>query len=357
MLERAQGRVLVQSWDSGPSCSSGPLLLIGAPAGALAVLPLLIVVVSVAVVVDVAEYSLLLLLRAARFVHHRVQRPGAGLDLGPVLQAAPASCPRPGTWARPVVHKWVVVAAQRAAKGGPAAVDTLQGHVGAVEHRVTGGAVAGPRAGVTGRPVGQVAAALRTIAATGAAALILSAEGSGTAGLWGGGGGWMVQSRAGGAALGRAGRTVGVAGSARGVVGAQVRRSPAAASYPMGPPGDLGRLVVATASAEGPAGEVSQCLGVQGRGTTVVAQRRVGSGGATGVVGPHGEGDGVLGEGVVVWVGVSLGVQEALSVLRGLLESAPLQLPLCPCGDRATLKTAQTHIIRITLLLPENRLT
>ena len=107
---------------------------------------------------------------------------------------------------------------------------------------------------------------------------------------------------------------------------------PAAATYPMGPPGALCREVVAAAKAQRPAGEKTQSLRVHGRRATIVAQRWVGSRGSTGVVGPHGEGDSVLGEGVVVWARVRLGMQEALAVLRRLLESASLRLAFCPCG-------------------------
>lgn len=159
-------------------------------------LSLLVVVVSVAMVVDVAEHSLRLFLRAARFVHHRIQRPRP--DLGSGLQTAPAGC-APRAW--PIVHKGIVVTTQRATEGGPAAVDSLHGHIGAVEHRVAGGAVARPRAGVTGWPVGQVATAFCAVAATRAVALVLPAVGCCSSGVWGGGG-CVVQSGAGGAALG-----------------------------------------------------------------------------------------------------------------------------------------------------------
>lgn len=170
MLRRANRHVSFK--DKGSRCSSnsggGTLLLVGASAWALAVLRLLVVVVSVAVVVDVAEHSLRLLFGAASFVHHRIQRPGPGL--GACLQAAPAGgAPR----ARPVIHKWVIVTAQRAAEGGPAAINPLQRHVGTVQNRVAGGAVAGPRAGVACRPIGQVPTAFRVVAAPRAAAVVL----------------------------------------------------------------------------------------------------------------------------------------------------------------------------------------
>lgn len=104
---------------------------------------LLIVVVSVAVVVDVVEHSLwllLLLLRAAHLVLHRIQRPGPGL--GTRVQAAPAGgrMSIPG----PVVKKRIIITAQGAAEGGPAPIDPLQGHVSTVQNRVTGGTVARP---------------------------------------------------------------------------------------------------------------------------------------------------------------------------------------------------------------------
>lgn len=92
-------------------------------------LALLIVVVSVAVVVDVAEHSLWLLLGAARFVHHRIQRPRPGL--GTRFQAVPAGGTA-RTWT--VIHKWIIVTTQRATEGGPAAINPLQGHVSTVEY-------------------------------------------------------------------------------------------------------------------------------------------------------------------------------------------------------------------------------
>lgn len=92
-------------------------------------LPLLIVVVSVAVVVDVAEHSLWLFFGAARFVHHGIQRPGP--SLGTCLQAVPAGGVS-RTW--PIIHKWIIVTTQRATESGPAAIDPLQGHISAIEN-------------------------------------------------------------------------------------------------------------------------------------------------------------------------------------------------------------------------------
>lgn len=65
-----------------------------------------------------------------------------------------------------------------------------------------------------------------------------------------------------------------------------------------------------------------------------MAQRGVGSRGSTGVVGPHGERDGVLGEGVAAWAAVRLRVQEALALLWTVVQSAPLGLSLCPCWGK-----------------------
>ena len=187
--------------------------------------------------------------------------------------------------------------------------------------------MARPRAGVTSRPISQVSAALRVVAATRAAAVILPAVDRRSAGLQCRRGG-VVQSGAGRTALGLTGRAVVVAGPPRGVV---VGGSPAVTSDPVGPPGTLCRGVVPTARGQRPAGEETQCLGVHGR-ARVVAQRGVGSRGSTRVVGPHGEGDSMLGEGVVVWARIRLGMQEALAVLWRLLESASLRLAFCPCG-------------------------
>lgn len=52
------------------------------------------------------------------------------------------------------------------------------------------------------------------------------------------------------------------------------------------------------------------------------------------IVGPHREGDGMLGEGVVPRGAVKLSVQETLVLLGTLLESVPLGLPLRPCGPQ-----------------------
>lgn len=65
-----------------------------------------------------------------------------------------------------------------------------------------------------------------------------------------------------------------------------------------------------------------------------MAQGGIGSRGSTRIVGPHREGDGMLGEGVVAWAAVRLRVQETLALLWTLLESAPLGLPLRPCEER-----------------------
>lgn len=135
----------------------------------------------------------------------------------------------------------------------------------------------------------------------------------------------MVEPGTGVAALGGAARAVGVTGAVGpgAVVGPQrVTCRPAAAPGLVRPPGALCRVDVSTAGAKRPAREEAEGLGVQGWGAAVVAQGGVGAGGATGVVRPHGEGDGMLGEGV----GVGVGVQETLAVLGGLLQSAPLGL-------------------------------
>lgn len=100
---------------------------------------------SVAVVVDVAENSLRLLLQAACFVHNRIQRLRPVLGRG--LQTVPAwGVPTPHSGRRPCpeVPERIVVTAQRAAEGGPAAINALQGHVRAVQDRVTGGTVPRP---------------------------------------------------------------------------------------------------------------------------------------------------------------------------------------------------------------------
>lgn len=97
--------------------------------------------------------------------HHGVQRTGPRgharlslLALGPSLGAA--------------VNQGVKVTAQGAAEGRAAAVDALQADVRAVDHGVTRRAVAGPRTGVAGRSVCQVAAALCAVAFSRAAAIV-----------------------------------------------------------------------------------------------------------------------------------------------------------------------------------------
>lgn len=231
---------------------------------------------------------------------------------------------------RPVVHERVVVAAEGAAEGGPAAVHPLQGHVSAVEDRVAGRAMARPRAGVAGRPVGQVAAAHRVVAASRAAAFLLAAVGQRpVASLRRRGA--VVQPGAGRAALGSAGRAVVVAGPPRGVVVA----APAVPADPVGPPGTLCGEVVAAAGSQRPAGEEAQRLGVPRGGAGVVAQRGVGPRGSAGIVGPHGERDGVLGEGVAARAAVRLRVEEALALLRTVVQSAPLRMALRPCGKKS----------------------
>ena len=65
-----------------------------------------------------------------------------------------------------------------------------------------------------------------------------------------------------------------------------------------------------------------------------MAEGRIGPRGSARVVGPHREGDGVLGEGVVAWAAVRLRVQETLDLLRTLLVPVPLRLPLCTCGPQ-----------------------
>lgn len=65
-----------------------------------------------------------------------------------------------------------------------------------------------------------------------------------------------------------------------------------------------------------------------------MAQRGVGPRGAAGVVGPHGERDGVLGEGVAAWAAVRLRVEETLALLWTVVQSAPLGLALCSCGEK-----------------------
>lgn len=81
----------------------------------------------------------------------------------------------------------------------------------------------------------------------------------------------------------------------------------------VGPSGALCRVKVSAARAQGPARKEAVGLGVQRRGAAIVAQGGVWTRGAAGEVRPHGEGDGVLGE------GVGVGVQETLAVFGGLL--------------------------------------
>lgn len=334
MLSGGRRRVFVQDKSSRGHCGScssdschcryrrRPLLFVRAADRALGRLRLLVVVVPVSVVVNMAEDSLRLLLSAARFVHHRIQR--AGPSLWAHLQAVPA-----GGVALPVVHERVIVTTEGAAEGGPAAVHPLQGHVSAVEDRVAGRAVARPRAGVTGWPVSQVAAAHRVVAASRAAAVLLAAVGQRpVASLRCRGA--VVQPGAGRAALGSAGRAVVVAGPPRGVVVA----TPAVPAVPVGPPGALGRKVVPAAGAQWPAGEEAQRLAVSWGGAGVVAQRGVGPRGSARVVGPHGERDSVLGEGVAAWTAVRLRVKETLALLWTVVQSAPLGLTLRPCGKK-----------------------
>lgn len=139
-----------------------------------------VVMVLVVVVVDVAED--LGLGRNSTPRHHQVQGPGPRLPqrprrLLPIVR---------GGSLRAAVHEGVIVAAEGAAESGAAAVDALQTDVRAVQHGVTGGSVAGPRAGVAARPVRQVPAVLREIALPGAAAVVLvpvaapPAQGGGT---------------------------------------------------------------------------------------------------------------------------------------------------------------------------------
>lgn len=65
-----------------------------------------------------------------------------------------------------------------------------------------------------------------------------------------------------------------------------------------------------------------------------MAERGIGPRRSTRIVRPHRERDGVMVEGVVAWGAVRIRVQEALALLRSLLESVPLRLPLCPCGPQ-----------------------
>lgn len=120
---------------------------------------LFVVVVPVAVVVDMAGHLGFL------SGHHRVQRMGPRghtrlglLPLGPPLRAA--------------VNEGVKVTAQGAVEGGTAAMDALQADVRAVDHRVTRRTMTGPRTGVTGWPICQVAAALCAVAFSRPAAVV-----------------------------------------------------------------------------------------------------------------------------------------------------------------------------------------
>lgn len=65
-----------------------------------------------------------------------------------------------------------------------------------------------------------------------------------------------------------------------------------------------------------------------------MAQRGIRSRGSPRIVGPHGERNSVLREGVARWAAVRLRVQEALALLRTLLEPGPLQLALGSCGPQ-----------------------
>lgn len=116
-------------------------------------------VVPVAVVVDVAG-NLCFPRR-----HHGVQRPWPG------GHARLSRLPR-GLPCGAAVDQGVEVTAQGAAKGGAAAVDALQADVRAVDHRVARRAVTGPRTGVAGRPIRQVAAALCAVALSRSAAVV-----------------------------------------------------------------------------------------------------------------------------------------------------------------------------------------
>lgn len=126
-----------------------------------------VMMVLVVVVVDVAEH--LGLGRRSTPRHHQVQGPGPRLPWRPQLLLAIVR----GGSLRAAVHEGVVVTAQGAAESGAAAMDALQTDVRAVQHGVTGGTVAGPRAGVTAWPVCQVPAVLCEIALPGAAAVVL----------------------------------------------------------------------------------------------------------------------------------------------------------------------------------------
>lgn len=128
-----------------------------------------VVVVLVVVVVDVAEH--LGLGRSSTSRHHQVHGPGPRLPRRLWLLLA-IVC---GGSLRAAVHEGVVVAAEGAAERGAAAMDALQTDVRAVQHGVTGGTVAGPRAGVTAWPVCQIPAVVREIALPRATAVVLVA--------------------------------------------------------------------------------------------------------------------------------------------------------------------------------------
>lgn len=113
-----------------------PRPLADVPRGTLCIPP--VVVVLVVVIVDVAEY--LGLGRSSPPWHHQVQRPRPPLPGRPQLLLAMVRGGALGA----AVHEGIIVTAEGAAKGGAAAVDTLQADVRAVQHGVTGGAVAGP---------------------------------------------------------------------------------------------------------------------------------------------------------------------------------------------------------------------
>lgn len=119
------------------------------------------------VVVDMAEH--LGLGWSSPRGHHQVQGPGPPLP-GRLQLLLAVVC---GGALGAAVHEGIVVAAEGAAEGGAAAVYALQADIRAVQHGVTGGAVAGPRAGVTAWPVGQVPAVLREIALPRATAVVL----------------------------------------------------------------------------------------------------------------------------------------------------------------------------------------
>lgn len=122
----------------------------------------------------------------------------------------------------------------------------------------------------------------------------------------------MLQPGAGCVPLGLTGGAVSVAGAAGRIV---MGRGPTAGSEPVGSPRNVHWEVEPAAGTQLPTAEEVEGLSVHRRRAAVVAQIGVGSRGTTGVVGPHGEGDGVLGERVAVRVAVLLWVQEALALL------------------------------------------